>query len=155
MRWTDEHRTDFAKRMREARKRADLDQGQAAKLIGIKQGTLSELEKSATKSAHTAKAAAVYKVSPLWLQTGAGPMVAPSALSQRATFIAAALDGIQDRSEFEHACVLCEAFIALASAGQLATVAQTLTIGSPAQTPTPGPKRNIGSRAAAAPETHT
>ena len=61
--------------MRAARVHAGLNQQDAAKRIGIQQGSLSELEKTATKSAHTAKAATVYKVNAAWLQDGTGSML--------------------------------------------------------------------------------
>lgn len=136
IRWSDEQRTPFAQRMRAARVHAGLNQQEAAKLIGIQQGSLSELEKTATKSAHTAKAALVYKVSPGWLQDGAGSMLdTPHTFSQRAAFIAARLDEIRDPGAFDQACVLCEAFAALAKTGQLASVAQQLALAGPALSP--------------------
>lgn len=122
--------------MRAARTHAGLSQKDAAGQIGIKQPTLSELEKTATKSAHTAKAAQVYKVSAAWLQDGAGTMLeTPHTFSQRAAFVAARLDEIRDPGAFDQACVLCEAFAALAKAGQLATVAQQLALAGPALPP--------------------
>lgn len=141
--------------MRAARAHAGLSQQDAAKLIGVKQGTLSELEKTATKSAHTAKAALVYKVSAAWLQDGTGTMLAaPHAFSDRAAFIAARLDEIGDPAAFDQACVLCEAFAALAKAGQLASVAQQLALAGPALSPrqTPPPARLTHSAAARTPK---
>lgn len=120
-----------------AREHAKLKQKEAAKLIGIGQGTLSELEGSATKSAHTAKAAAVYGVSAQWLQTGDSDMLAPDAsrLSPRVLFVAAMLDQIADSAAKDQACLLCETFAAMAQAGQLATVADALRRGLPVAAP--------------------
>lgn len=133
LRWTDAQRTDFAIRMREARVYAGMSQKEAAAAIGIKQGTLSELEKSATKSAHTAAAARVYKVNPYWLQSGTGqmkPQESAAELSPRAAYLAAELDQIKDSQEFERACAMCEALVSLAKSGQL--VAWTLGARPPA-----------------------
>lgn len=122
--------------MRAARLHSALNQKAAAAAIGIAQGTLSELEKTATKSAHTAKAAKVYKVNATWLQDGTGTMLdRPHSFSDRAAFVAARLDEIADPSAFELACVLCEAVTGLAKAGQLATVAQQLALAGPALPP--------------------
>lgn len=136
VRWSDEKRSPFAQRMRAARVHAGLNQQDAAKRIGIQQGSLSELEKTATKSAHTAKAALVYKVNPTWLQDGTGSMLdTPHTFSDRAAFVAARLDEIRDPAAFDQACVLCEAFAALGKAGQLATVAQQIALAGPALPP--------------------
>jgi DNA-binding XRE family transcriptional regulator len=122
--------------MRAARVNAGLSQQDAALQIGIKQGTLSELEKTATKSAHTAKAALVYKVNPTWLQDGTGSMLlTPHSFSQRAAFVAARLDEISDPAAFDQACVMCEAFAALGKAGQLSNVAHQLALAGPALSP--------------------
>lgn len=136
VRWSDEQRSPFAQRMRAARVHAGLNQQDAAKRIGIQQGSLSELEKTATKSAHTAKAALVYRVNPTWLQDGTGSMLdTPHAFSPRAAFVAARLDEISDPVAFDQACVMCEAFAALGKAGQLPTVAQHLALAGPALSP--------------------
>lgn len=135
-RWSDDQRTPFAVRMRAARTYSALSQKDAADRIGIKQGTLSELEKTATKSAHTAKAAQVYGVNAAWLQDGAGSMLSePLKFSKHALFVAARLDEIRDPAEFDLCCTLCEAFAALAKAGQLAAVAQKLALAGPVPSP--------------------
>jgi transcriptional regulator with XRE-family HTH domain len=153
VRWSDDQRSAFAVRMRAARTHSGLSQQDAAKRIGIKQGSLSELEKTATKSAHTAKAASVYKVSARWLQDGTGSMLAtPHAFSERAAFIAARLDEISDQAAFDHACVLCEAFAALAKAGDLASLVDRLALVGPALAPRTTPTRAQSKRSAAADE---
>jgi transcriptional regulator with XRE-family HTH domain len=142
--------------MRTAREHSGLNQIEAAALIGIKQGTLSELEKSATKSGHTARAAAVYKVSAGWLQDGSGKMIPQKAdLSPRAAFVAQQLDAIADPAAFDQACVICEAFVALAKAGQLGAVAASLKLATPATAPTPKPPIGHRSHAGAAPQKRT
>lgn len=66
-------RSEFGKRLFEARKLAGLTQQQAA--VGIMgQSTLAELEKQGQGSAHTAELAKRYNVSPHWLATGEGEM---------------------------------------------------------------------------------
>lgn len=136
--------------MRAARKHSGLSQKDAATQIGIKQPTLSELESSATKSAHTAKAAAVYKVSAAWLQDGTGAMLeTPHSFSQRAAFVAARLDEIRDPAAFDQACVIAEAIASLAQAGQLGTiqVAPVAPAPAPMQTPASGhAKRSVVDR---------
>jgi DNA-binding XRE family transcriptional regulator len=140
LRWTDGQRSEFALRMRAARQHAGLSQKDAAKAIGVKQGTLSELEKTATKSAHTAAAARAYKVNSLWLQSGQGGMLAPeSGHSARAAYVAHELDQISDPAQFEQACMMCEALVTLAQAGQL----RSLTQVRPEQSP-PGPASSLG-----------
>ena len=137
LRGSDERRTDFARRMRAARLHADLSQKDASEAIGVKQPTLSVLEKTAHKSAHTAKAAQVYGVSATWLQDGAGEMLdGVSKLSDRAADIGAQIDKINDPMLFDRVCVLCEAFAALAQAGLLPTSAADLAIlAAPALAP--------------------
>lgn len=150
IRWSDAQRSEFAVRMRAARTHSGLSQQDAAAKIGIKQGSLSELEKTATKSAHTAKAARVYKVNATWLQDGTGNMLdAPHSFSERAAFVAARLDEIGDPAAFDQACVLCEAFAALGKAGQLAIVAQQLALAGPVLTPKPAPPPARKTRSAA------
>jgi transcriptional regulator with XRE-family HTH domain len=65
-------RTAFGRRLFEARTAAKLSQGQVCKKIGIKQGTLSELENEAHRSSYTPALAALYGVSALWLAEGKG-----------------------------------------------------------------------------------
>ncbi len=65
--------------MRQARKHAKLTQVQAAKRVGVSQGTLSELEQTATGSSYTPQFALVYGVNSLWLADGTGDMLDPEA----------------------------------------------------------------------------
>lgn len=65
-------RTDFGKRMLEARQLAGLTQTAACKELGISQSTLAELERDANGSSHTVKAAKLYGCSAEWLATGDG-----------------------------------------------------------------------------------
>lgn len=141
LRGSDTRRSEFARRMRAARLHAGVSQKDAAEAIGIKQPTLSVLELDANKSAHTAKAAQVYGVSATWLQDGTGQMLdGVSKLSARASYIAAQLDAIKDPMLFDRACVLCEAFAALAQAGLLPTSAADLAnLAGPALAPTQQP----------------
>lgn len=143
-------RTPFAVRMGQAREHAGLAQKDAARLIGIAQPTLSELESTASKSAHVAKAAEVYKVRATWLQDGTGQMLDEKTHSERAAFVASMLDQIADPAAFDQACVLCEAFAALAKAGQLSTVTQMLAVAGPDGKPMPSPRRDPGKQTGAA-----
>jgi len=135
-------RTAFGDRMARARAHAGMSQKEAALAIGIKQPTISELEGTATKSAHTAKAAAVYGVRPTWLQTGEGPMLEtdPGAISPRAMYVAKLIDEIGDQDAMDKACVLCEAFAAMAKAGQLNAVIQAMQLAQPAVAPSAQPR---------------
>lgn len=63
-------RTPFGKRLLDSRKAAQLTQDQAAKAVGIRQGTLAELEKQAHSSGYTVQLATLYNVSSEWLATG-------------------------------------------------------------------------------------
>lgn len=63
-------RTDFGKRLLEARERKGLSQPKAAAAIGISQGTLSDLENRAQGSQHTPALAQLYGVDPYYLATG-------------------------------------------------------------------------------------
>lgn len=65
-------RTPFGARMFEARKAAGMTQQAVQKAIGVSQSTLSEAENKAHSSGLVAEFAALYKVDPLWLATGAG-----------------------------------------------------------------------------------
>ncbi len=67
--------TDFGKRIKAARKHADLTQVELSKAIGIKQSSLSHLESTAFCSTHTTQIAKACKVDPNWLATGEGEML--------------------------------------------------------------------------------
>lgn len=72
--------TDFGKRIKAARKHADLTQVELSKAIGIKQSSLSHLESTAFCSTHTTQIAKACKVDPNWLATGEGEMI-PAAVT--------------------------------------------------------------------------
>jgi phage repressor protein C with HTH and peptisase S24 domain len=64
---------DFAKRLKDSRKAAGVSQAQAAKLAGITQPTLSQLESGAyEQSLATIALASIYGVNANWLATGKG-----------------------------------------------------------------------------------
>jgi transcriptional regulator with XRE-family HTH domain len=65
-------RTEFGRRMLQARKAAGLTQVQVRAALGISQGTLSELEIEANSSGWTAQLAALYRCNARWLATGEG-----------------------------------------------------------------------------------
>lgn len=67
-------RTEFGARMREAREAIGLSQSMVAEKLGISQGTLSELERTAKGTSHIVAFASLYDVSPEWLATGEGLM---------------------------------------------------------------------------------
>ena len=134
-------RTPFGERMTAARAHAGLGQGEAARLIGVKQPTLWELENVSNKSGFTPQAAAVYKVNASWLATGKGRMIDPSpGVRARVAHIAEQLEAVESPEEFERACVLAEAFAALAQAGQLVEFSRALQIGTLLSPPTPAPQ---------------
>lgn len=67
-----EERTPFGRRLFEARTAVHYTQENAAKAVGMSQGTLAEAEISGKRSGFTAQLAALYGVSPQWLATGRG-----------------------------------------------------------------------------------
>lgn len=78
-------RSEFGKRLFEARKLAGLTQQKAADGI-MGQSTLAELERTGQGSAHTAELAKRYNVNPHWLATGKGEMTAFVAREQSPEF---------------------------------------------------------------------
>jgi transcriptional regulator with XRE-family HTH domain len=69
----DNYAMNVGERVRQARKEKGMTQGDLASKVGIRQPTLSELEKGESNStAHIAKLAAALGVSALWLETGRG-----------------------------------------------------------------------------------
>lgn len=76
----EKQRTEFAARLREARKHAGLTQPQLAQKVGISQGTLGEAETKAVGSAYTVQLALACGVRPEWLATGEGDMTERNAL---------------------------------------------------------------------------
>ena len=65
-------RTAFGQRIYDERMRLGLKQLAVAQKLGIRQGTLSELEKKGHGTSHVATLAAIYNVDPVWLATGKG-----------------------------------------------------------------------------------
>lgn len=72
MTMTERERTSFGQRLFDAREAAGLKQEDVCERIGIAQGTLSGLERSASASRHTAMLAKIYGVDAHWLATGQG-----------------------------------------------------------------------------------
>lgn len=63
----------IGQRIREARKAAGMTQGQLAAKVGMKQNSISELEKGdSAGTTNVAKFAQALHVNALWLETGAG-----------------------------------------------------------------------------------
>lgn len=71
-------RTPFGLRMFRARERAKLTQMDVKDALGISQGTLSELERTAASSGKVVEFAKLYGVDAVWLSTGDG--IAPPGL---------------------------------------------------------------------------
>jgi len=74
--------TDYGKRLRTARKAAQLTQARLAQLVGVGQSAIAGLERIGHGSAYTHQIATECGVNPHWLATGDGSME-PSA-SRRA-----------------------------------------------------------------------
>lgn len=70
----DEWRSAFGARLLAARKAAGLSQKQVGDRLGITQSVISELEREGTGSSYTVGLALLYKVNPVWLAMGSGPM---------------------------------------------------------------------------------
>jgi phage repressor protein C with HTH and peptisase S24 domain len=62
----------FGERLREARKDKGLSQGNLAKIVGVKQPTIAELEAEGKGSSKASLIAKALNVSPLWLSEGRG-----------------------------------------------------------------------------------
>ncbi|MBX9914060.1 MAG: helix-turn-helix domain-containing protein, partial [Pseudomonadaceae bacterium] len=68
---------DLKDRFKAARTHAGLTQGRLAERIGIKQASISEIERGLTSSSgHLVRVAIECGVDPLWLSEGAGEMLA-------------------------------------------------------------------------------
>lgn len=63
----------FGERLREARKEKGLSQGALAKIVGVKQPTIAELEAEGKGSSKASLIAKALGVSVLWLSEGRGP----------------------------------------------------------------------------------
>lgn len=68
-------RSEFGERLLLARERAELTQPQLAQAVGMSQSTLAEAENVGSKSQFTVRIALRCGVSPLWLESGEGPML--------------------------------------------------------------------------------
>ncbi|MFP5340885.1 MAG: helix-turn-helix domain-containing protein, partial [Gammaproteobacteria bacterium] len=67
---------EFKQRFRAARKFAGLTQHELAELVGIKQASISDIERGrSASSTHTAQFATICGVDPMWLETGQGDML--------------------------------------------------------------------------------
>jgi len=76
--------TDFGKRLKIARKHANLSQVQLAKAIGISQSSVAHLETEGHGSSHVHQIAMTCGVSTQWLSTGDGTMLTELALALKA-----------------------------------------------------------------------
>ena len=65
-------RSPFGQRLFDSRAASGLTQEAAAKLIGIRQSSLAELEKKGQGSSRVVVMALIYQRSPTWLATGEG-----------------------------------------------------------------------------------
>jgi transcriptional regulator with XRE-family HTH domain len=65
----------FGERLREARKEKGLSQGALAKIVGVKQPTIAELESEGKGSSKAALIAKALGVSVLWLSEGRGAKI--------------------------------------------------------------------------------
>lgn len=68
-------RSEFGQRLLQARKHAQMTQVQAAKAVGMSQGTYAELEREGKGSSYTVSLAKQFGVNPEWLATGIGEML--------------------------------------------------------------------------------
>jgi transcriptional regulator with XRE-family HTH domain len=69
-------RSAFGERVKKTRLHAQLTQHALAKALGTAQSTIAEMEWTAESSGYTAQIADICKVSPGWLATGKGNMLA-------------------------------------------------------------------------------
>lgn len=74
-------KTAFGRRLTESREAAGYKQDEAAKLVGMSQGTLGELESQGKRSGYTPQLAALYGVNPVWLANGKGEKKANTSAS--------------------------------------------------------------------------
>lgn len=69
---------DLKDRIKEARKHASLTQNELAERVGIKQASISELERGLSRtSGHLIAIARICGVNPMWLADGTGEMIQP------------------------------------------------------------------------------
>lgn len=89
-------------RIRSLRIERKLSQEALAKLLGIKQGSLTQLEtgKSKAPSSQTlTKLARVFEVDPEWLMTGKGPPQVISALSEKESELVVLFRGMSEEAQ--------------------------------------------------------
>lgn len=108
-----EPKTDFARRMRQARAFAGLRQMEVCKALQISQGTLSRLELSGEGSLFLVAFARLYRVNPEWLFEGKGDMKKSPGLqcSPEAEQLARAFDMIEEPNIRRRVHALCMATI--------------------------------------------
>ncbi len=71
---------EYKDRIKAARRHAGLTQAQLAKLVGIDQASISDLERGRSqRSSYNASIAKACGVSAIWIESGAGPMVVEAA----------------------------------------------------------------------------
>lgn len=71
---------EYKERIKAARRHANLTQAQLAKIVGIDQASISDLERGRSqRSSYNASIAKACGVSAIWIESGTGPMVAPAA----------------------------------------------------------------------------
>lgn len=74
------HQMEYKDRIKAARRHAGLTQAQLAKLVGIDQASISDLERGRSqRSSYNASIAKACGVSAIWIESGAGPMVVEAA----------------------------------------------------------------------------
>lgn len=67
---------NYSERLKAARKQAGLTQAELARHVGIDQTSISNLERGKSQaSSHTVSIANACGVSPVWLESGVGPMI--------------------------------------------------------------------------------
>lgn len=68
---------EYKERIKAARRHANLTQAQLAKIVGIDQASISDLERGRSqRSSYNASIAKACGVSAIWIESGTGPMVA-------------------------------------------------------------------------------
>lgn len=71
---------EYKERIKAARRHAGLTQAQLAKVVGIDQASISDLERGRSqRSSYNASIAKACGVSAIWLESGSGPMVSADA----------------------------------------------------------------------------
>lgn len=71
---------EYKERIKAARRHAGLTQAQLAKLVGIDQASVSDLERGRSqRSSYNASIAKACGVSAIWIESGSGPMVSETA----------------------------------------------------------------------------